>query len=155
MNIRRVIVALACLALPVTATFATPALAQRKPPAQPNQPAPNPNEKTYPMGTNWTLREMNGKPIPAGIEATMTIDDRFRGTGTSGCNTWSATMWPVRNQRFAVGPVALTKKACPAPVMAFERAYLTALHAQPQWDLVGGYLEVKGPAGTLKFARGF
>ncbi|MDB5650881.1 MAG: hypothetical protein JWL62_2401 [Hyphomicrobiales bacterium] len=151
MKIRHVAASLA-LAL---ATLATPAMAQRKPPAQPAAPAPNPNEKTYPVGANWTLREMNGKPIPAGIEATLTIDDRFRASGISGCNTWSATMWPVRNQRFAVGPVALTKKACPAPVMAFERAYLTALHAQPQWDLIGSTLEVKGPAGTLKFARGF
>lgn len=153
MNVRCSLAALACLAIPMTA-IATPAFAQRKPPQQQQQPKPNPNEKTFPMGTRWSLREMNGKPIPAGMEATLAIDDRFRGTGVAGCNSWSATMWPVRNQRFAVGPVLLTKKSCPAPVMAFERAFLVAIHTQPVWDLKEGYLDVKSPAGSLRFARG-
>jgi heat shock protein HslJ len=64
-------------------------------------------------------------------------------------------MWPVRNQRFAVGPVALTKKQCDASTMAFERAYLMALHNQSSWDLVNGMLEVKSASGALSFARGF
>ena len=84
----------------------------------------------------------------------MRIDNQFRGAGFSGCNTWSATMWPVRNQRFAVGGVAVTKKACPQPAMQFEQAFLHALFAAPQWDLVNGLLEVKSQSGTLSFARG-
>ena len=83
------------------------------------------------------------------------IDAQFRGSGFSGCNTWSATMWPVRGQRFAVGPVALTKKTCAPQIMAFEKAYLAALHSAPTWDMVNGLLEVKSGAGTLSFARGF
>ncbi len=112
-------------------------------------------EKTFPKDSNWTLRTMNGKPLPAGMEATLKIDGQFRGSGFSGCNTWSATMWPVRNQRFAVGPVALTKKQCDASTMAFERAYLVTLHNRSGWDLVNGMLEVKSDSGTLSFARGF
>ena len=150
----RVLVALACLAPALLPGLASPALAQKRPPAQAQQPAPNPDEKTFPVRTNWTLREMNGKPLPSGVEATLNIDDRFRGAGISGCNTWSATMWPVRGQRFAVGPVVLTKKSCPAPIMAFERSYLTILHNQSSWDIDKGYLVVKGPSGTLRFARG-
>ncbi len=112
-------------------------------------------EKTFPKDSNWTLRSMNGKPLAAGLEATMRIDGQFRGSGFSGCNTWSATMWPVRNQRFAVGPVALSKKQCDAPKMAFERAYLVILHNRASWDLVNGMLEVKSESGSLSFVRGF
>jgi heat shock protein HslJ len=118
------------------------------------QPLPK-EEKTFPKDSNWTLRTMNGKPLPAGMEATLKIDGQFRGSGFSGCNTWSATMWPVRNQRFAVGPVALTKKQCEPAKMAFERTYLVTLHNQSGWDLVNGMLEVKSASGALSFARGF
>jgi heat shock protein HslJ len=118
------------------------------------QPLPK-EEKTFPKGSNWTLRTMNGKPLPSGMEATLKIDGQFRGSGYSGCNTWSATMWPVRNQRFAVGPVALTKKQCEPAKMAFERSYLVILHNRSGWDLVNGMLEVKSDSGSLSFARGF
>lgn len=125
--------------------------------AQPAQKAPQAQkeEKTFPKDSNWTLRTMNGKPLPAGMEATMRIDGQFRGSGFSGCNTWSATMWPVRGQRFAVGPVALTKKQCDAQKNAFERTYLVILHNGSTWDLVNGMLEVKSASGSLSFARGF
>ena len=85
-------------------------------PQQQSKQAPK-EEKTFPKDSNWTLRSLNGKPVPAGMEATMRIDNQFRGAGFAGCNTWSATMWPVRGQRFAVGGVAVTKKACPQPAM--------------------------------------
>ncbi len=137
--------ALACLS--VGAASAQPA------PAGP-KPIPK-EEKTFPKDSSWTLRQMNGKPIPAGMEATLRIDGQFRGAGFAGCNNWSATMWPVRGQRFAVGGIAVTKKACPQPVMQFETAFLHALFASPTWDLVGDRLEVKGQAGDLTFGRGF
>lgn len=116
---------------------------------------PAKEEKTFPKDSNWSLRTMNGKPLAAGLEATLKIDGQFRGSGFSGCNTWSATMWPVRQQRFAVGPVALTKKQCDPAKMAFERAYLVILHNRSTWDLVNGMLDVKSDSGTLSFARGF
>ena len=131
------------------------AFAQAPKQGAPAAPAAQKEEKTFPKDSNWTLRSMNGKALPSGMEATLKIDGQFRGSGFSGCNTWSATMWPVRNQRFAVGPVALTKKQCDASAMAFERAYLTTLHNQSSWDLVNGMLEVKSASGTLSFARGF
>jgi len=151
-------VALLCVSL---AAFAAPglALAQARPQPQPQaqqKPAQPPKEeKNFPKDSNWTLRTMNGKPLPQGVEATLRIDGQFRGSGFSGCNTWSATMWPVRQQRFAVGPVALTKKQCDAQKLAFERTYLSILHNGSSWDLVGGLLEVKSGSGTLAFARGF
>ncbi len=141
----------ACLAAFALVTGG-PALAQQQPPQQKQQPK---EEKTFPKDSNWTLRNLNGKPVPAGMEATLRIDNQFRGAGFAGCNTYSATMWPVRGQRFAVGGIAVTKKACPPAAMQFEQAYLRALFAGPTWDIVNGLLEVKSQAGSLSFARGF
>jgi len=141
----------ACLAA-LTLVTGAPALAQQQPPQQKQPPK---EEKTFPKDSNWTLRSLNGKPVPAGMEATLRIDNQFRGAGFAGCNTYSATMWPVRGQRFAVGGIAVTKKACPPATMQFEQAYLRALFAGPTWDIVNGLLEVRSQAGSLSFARGF
>jgi heat shock protein HslJ len=133
-------------------TPAASVLAQQQAPQQKQQPK---EEKTFPKDSNWTLRSLNGKPVPAGLEATMRIDNQFRGSGFAGCNTWSATMWPVRGQRFAVGGVAVTKKACPQPAAKFEQEFLNALFQAPTWDIVNGMLEVKSQSGALSFSRGF
>ena len=70
------------------------AVAQQKPQGA-QAPQPSKEEKTFPKDSNWTLRAMNGKPLSPGLEATLKIDGQFRGSGFSGCNTWSATMWPL------------------------------------------------------------
>ena len=142
----------ACLAA-LALVPGTNALAQQQP--NPQQKQTPKEEKTFPKDSNWTLRSLNGKPVPAGMEATLRIDNQFRGAGFAGCNTFSATMWPVRGQRFAVGGIAVTKKACPPANMQCEQAYLNALFAGPTWDIVNGLLEVRSQAGSLSFARGF
>jgi heat shock protein HslJ len=73
--------------------------------------------------------------------------------GFAGCNTFSATSYPLRQQGLAVGPFALTKKTCDKGIMASERAFLTALRGAARWDSDGKELVVKGTAGDLKFER--
>jgi heat shock protein HslJ len=109
----------------------------------------------FPAGSSWTLREMNGKALAAGDEPSLKIDENFRGTGYSGCNTYSATLFPVRGMRLAMGPIALTRKACEKDRMLTERTFLSILHSGPNWDIVGADLIIKGPAGSLQFRRGF
>jgi heat shock protein HslJ len=108
-------------------------------------------DKEFPTKATWNLKEINGKP-PAG-EASLTIDGALRGTGVSGCNTWSATIYPVRGQKLAMGPVIMTKKTCDPQMMTFEKEYLTILHSGPTWDQNGDTLTVKGATGSLVFAR--
>jgi heat shock protein HslJ len=109
-------------------------------------------ESNFPTKATWNLSDINGKAPPA--EATLTIDENLRGAGVSGCNTWSAALYPVRGHKLAMGPVAQTKKVCSNELMQFERMYLTILHSGPGWDLVGSTLTIKGQAGTLIFNRG-
>jgi heat shock protein HslJ len=120
--------------------------------AQP-RPAQSKPEKSFPIGPVWVLQDINGRRPPAGAEATLRIDQALRGTGAAGCNNWSATMYPRQGQRLAVGPIALTRRSCPQPEMAFERAYLVGLHRGPQWSLAGDTLVLRTVSGVMRFRR--
>jgi heat shock protein HslJ len=112
-----------------------------------------PLQKNFPLDQTWSLRELNGKPVPAGMDISLKIDGQLRGSGFTGCNSWSATLYPVKDQHLAVGPYALTKKQCPKDVMQLELGFLSALVGNPEWDLVNGDLVIKGPRGALRLAR--
>lgn len=116
-------------------------------------PPPRQQEKNFPLDASWTAIQMNGKPINQ-YRATLKVDSNLRGTGFGGCNTFSASAYPLRQQGFAVGPVAVTKMACDKDAAAFERNYLLALRSARQWDLVEGRLVLKTAAGEIKFDRG-
>jgi heat shock protein HslJ len=137
--------------------LAQPATAQRKKPAEQQQEGQKKDDKyafeqQFPTKATWVISSANGKPAP--IDATMLIDENLRGTGMAGCNSWSATLYPVKGKRLAMGPVAMTKKTCSPEINAFERLFLTVLHTGPTWELAGSTLTVKSQAGTLVFNRG-
>ena len=113
-------------------------------PVKPGEP-----EKKFPVKQIWVLKEFNGKPVPGDL--TLSIDDNFRGAGSSGCNTWSATVYPSRGQRLGVGPIAITHNTCDAAKTQLENAYLSAVHAAPFWDMEGSELVLKGPGGVMRF----
>ncbi|MBL8590961.1 MAG: META domain-containing protein [Methylobacteriaceae bacterium] len=110
-------------------------------------------EKTYPTKVTWTLRAINNKPVPAGADITLMIDDNYRGSGFAGCNNWSATIYPLRGQKLAAGPIALTKRKCEPAKMQLERAFLVGVHSGPTWDLEGSDLILKGQGGAMRFDR--
>ena len=128
--------------------FAAQAISNDEPP----KPLP-PLQKNFPLDQTWQLKELNGKPVPAEIDVSLKIDSTLRGSGFAGCNSWSATMYPIKDQHLAVGPYALTKKQCDKDTMAIEFGFLSALLAQPIWDLVNGELVIKGPRGEMRLAR--
>lgn len=148
---------LAILAV-AAALAAQPALAQKKKGQQQEQGQGEKKddkfayESPFPTKATWQLRSINGKNPPA--EASLLIDENLRGTGSSGCNTWSATLYPIKGHRLAMGPVAMTKKSCSPEVNTFERAYLTVLRSGPTWDLQGSTLTVKSQYGELVYNRG-
>jgi len=116
------------------------------------QPLPA-QQKNFPLDQTWQLRELNGKPIPSSVDASLKIDSNLRGSGFTGCNSWSATLYPVKDQHLMVGPYALTRKKCDKDVMAVEFGLLSGLTGNPEWDLVNGDLVIKGPRGSMRFAR--
>jgi heat shock protein HslJ len=128
--------------------FADQAISQEEAP----KPLP-PQEKNFPLDQTWELRELNGKPVSSDLDVSLKIDSAFRGSGFTGCNSWSATIYPIKDQHLAVGPYALTKKKCDKDVMAVEFGFLSALLGQPTYDLVNGELLIKGPRGALRLDR--
>jgi heat shock protein HslJ len=112
-----------------------------------------PQQKNFPLDQTWSLRELNGKPVPVGLDASLKIDGTLRGSGFTGCNSWSATLYPVKDQHLLVGPFAITRKQCPKDVMAIELGFLTGLTQKPAWDLVNGDLVITGPRGSMRLAR--
>ncbi len=111
-------------------------------------------EKRFPVGMRWVLEDMGGKRPPAGVDAALRIDASYRAAGSAGCNTFSSAMYPAKEQTLMASTPALTRRTCPAPVMAFERAFLQALYSRPKWDQVGDTLILKSRAGVLRFRRG-
>jgi heat shock protein HslJ len=151
-------IAYLALAAAAPVLLAQPAFAKGRPGGAPQQSEEKPAEKKeayespFPTKMNWVLASANGKNAPA--EATMAIDENLRGTGSGGCNNWSAALYPVKGHRLAMGPVAMTKKTCTPEINAFEKLFLTVLHTGPTWELKGSVLTVKSQAGTLVFNRG-
>ena len=134
-----------------------PAQPSAQPPGQaPGQqkPAGAPSrEKQFPVPSSWTAVSLNGKPFTGRDRPTFMLDQQFRAKGFGGCNTYSATSYPLREQRIAVGPLALTKKQCEKDVMDVERAFLVALRTSMQWEYEGTTLVVKTQSGDLRFER--
>ncbi len=53
---------------------------------EPPKPLP-PLQKNFPLDQTWSLRELNGKPVPEGLDASLKIDGNLRGSGFTGCNS--------------------------------------------------------------------
>jgi len=140
----------------LTALTASTALAQtagRGAPSQQQVQAPTARqEKIFPLGATWIAVSLNGRTF-SGERPSFSLDQQYRARGFGGCNTYSATAYPLRNQGLAVGPLALTKKACDKGVMATEQAFLVALRTSAQWDINGSTLIIKTQNGELRFER--
>jgi len=118
----------------------------------PPKPLP-PFQKNFPLDQTFSLRELNGKPVPDSLDVSLKIDGALHGSGFGGCNSWSAVMYPIKDQHLAVGQYALTHKPCDKDKQAIETGFLSALLGSPAWDLVNGDLVIKGPRGALRLVR--
>ncbi|GJE69247.1 META domain-containing protein [Methylorubrum podarium] len=116
-------------------------------------PGAKPQEKIFPLGSMWTAVSMNGKPFTGADRPSFIIDTQYRARGYGGCNTFTATAFPLREQHLAVGPLALTKKTCDKALAASEQAFLIALRTAGKWDLDGSQLVIRSQNGELRFDR--
>jgi heat shock protein HslJ len=148
----------ATAAVIVAAAIATPAIAQRGSfgwginKEDPKKAPPPKQDKIFPTKVSWVATSLNGKAF-GGERPTFILDEQFRMQGFGSCNNFSATAYPLREQRLAVGPFALTKKSCDKARMDQERNFLIALRTSVQWDTVGGELVIKSQNGELRFQR--
>src|SRR3984885_2565732 len=100
-SISALTVAAAALCFTAAAYAGPPQGPQTEEDEGPPKPLP-PLQKNFPLDQTWSLRELNGKPVPAGVDVGLKIDGSLRGSGYTGCNSFSATMYPVKDQHLAV-----------------------------------------------------
>lgn len=144
---------LAGAALVLTPPAADAGMKRSRPEPQPSGEAPPPRqEKQFPLGSSWTVVSLNGKPF-SGERPSIAVNQQLRATGFAGCNNFSATLYPLRQQSIAVGPLALTRKSCDKGLMQIEMTFLVALRTAARWDLDGASLVIRGQNGELRFER--
>jgi heat shock protein HslJ/phosphoserine phosphatase len=107
--------------------------------------------------TDWLLREVNGKPLPAlvtGAQGAAVPALRFtadgRVTGYTTVNLLSGTYEAdpaARTLKF--GPLATTRRAGPPEAMATETAFQKALAATASYRLTGPTLELLDSSGGV------
>ena len=102
------------------------------------------------VGPKWTVIELNGKPLPEGVDPpTMTLsNDGGRVTGTAGCNNVMGT-FTMDSGGMHFGRTATTRKMCPPAVMEVEAAFLAMLEATTHHRVDGKTLELLGTNGLL------
>jgi heat shock protein HslJ len=151
----------ALLALVAVMIVTSPALAQVRRKRGEDDGKSNPGysdikkkeEKRFPLGAAWIATSIDGKVYAGSERPSFALDDQFRVRGFGGCNSFTASAFPLREQGIAVGPLAITKKACDKSLMEAETKFLTALRTSAKWDTQVGSLIIKGPNGELRFER--
>jgi heat shock protein HslJ len=105
----------------------------------------------------WTLVEMDGKSLPAGIEPPLVHFENGTVRGFAGCNRFNATVTESKPGEIDVGPATATKKACPPAEMEIEQTFLAELDAVNRYWYLAGQLALGyqdgDRAGVLLFRK--
>ncbi|MEO6028780.1 MAG: META domain-containing protein [Candidatus Binatia bacterium] len=109
-------------------------------------------------GRNWVLREWRAGETFVGTPVVTFSYAEGRVNGRSGCNRYNAAARTGQAGTLTMGPVAGTRMACSAAVMAVESRFLAALGRVERWALVpSGHLELgyksEQGAATLTFSE--
>ncbi|MBY6241316.1 META domain-containing protein [Methylosinus sp. Sm6] len=108
--------------------------------------------KPFPHNHIFNLKDINGKAPPADIW--IRIDSTMRGSGFSGCKSWSGVFVVGANR---LGPKAMPAVAdakCDPALQAVERDFWQVMLSGPFWDTQGSDLILKGAkGGVLRFSR--
>lgn len=96
-------------------------------------------------GTIWAATSINGQPVVEGSEVLLGIAPGRIG-GIAGCNTYFGPVESDRN-KVAVGPLSVTRIACPEEIGAQESAYLAALESAATVAIEGDQMMVYDDKG--------
>jgi len=88
----------------------------------------------------WTLVEIDGQPVPAGIEPPLIHFETGKVRGFAGCNRFNASITESKPGEIDIGPGAATKMACPPPQMELEDKFLKQLDAVTGYTYLAGQL---------------
>lgn len=95
-------------------------------------------------GTTWILVNVDEQPQPQGARPPTIV---FRGawvSGFGGCNDYMGQVTETAPGAIVLGPLAVTKMACPSPAREVEDRYLAALAAASRYAFIAGRLVLNG-----------
>jgi heat shock protein HslJ len=97
-------------------------------------------------GANWRLLTLPGQTVPGGNGAPTARFEGGRVSGFSGCNRFMGN-YTVDRDKLSVGTLAGSMMACPEPVMALEKTFLSALSGTLTSSVAGNRLSLTPVAG--------
>jgi len=105
-----------------------------------------PAEVGGPTGS-WLVQSLRGRPLPAGVRATLQIDSNGSVSAHGGCNGMGGQA-TIRDRTIRFGPLVGTMMACPEPRMQVENQYRAALEATRSWRMERGVLVLLSGRGA-------
>ena len=105
-------------------------------------------------GTSWTITGYNNGEeavVSPELDSELTLEFGTDGTvsGSAGVNTFNGE-YSATAETVEIGPLATTMMAGPDNLMAQETAYLAALAAGTQWEVVGEVLTTRDSEGAMQ-----
>jgi heat shock protein HslJ len=121
-------------------------------------PAIAQDARSFPVGKPFKVISISGFDVQkAGMTFAVTPEpqnNRLIGSGSAGCNSWTATV-VLREDQIDITNIATTRKMCPKPRMTSEQAFLTSLKSAERWRVDDkGRLIVEGEAARLLLTAG-
>jgi heat shock protein HslJ len=98
----------------------------------------------------WRVVSINGAGVIPGTEMTAIFGDSNNLSGSSGCNTFSAT-YQINGSSLSVGPLGATSQVCTAPpgIMEQEQLFRTVLGSATGFTVEGRQLSIRSARGQL------
>ena len=100
-------------------------------------------------GTSWVLTALDEGPIALERRPTIAFGEEGMIAGRAGCNRYRAQAI-IGDGTLSIGPLALTRMLCPAPVMALETTFVAGLERANTWRRDGQRLELSGEEGLVR-----
>ncbi len=97
-------------------------------------------------GADWLITDIDGDAVAGEADATLAFTADGRAYGSTGCNRFFGG-YSLTGEGLSLGRMGVTMMACPAPLMAQERAVLDALSAVTRFEIgAEGALHLMGGA---------
>lgn len=110
-------------------------------------PPPSREALAYELaGTQWVAASIDGAPVAGAAKPRLAFSPEYQLTGSGGCNALFG-VYEAQDDRIDVRGLGHTERACAAPVMAQETAFLGILKDASRYDRDNGRLVITADDG--------
>jgi len=102
-----------------------------------------------PLGT-WSVEYIADRPVIDFSPASITLGADGRISGNSSCNRFTGS-YEVSGKSLKIGPLGVTRMACPAALMDQEQRFLKTIERVASWNIANGLLHLHDADGKPIF----